>query len=511
MKFPKLDISSWILIGLSIGLLVYTGMRASMLSMTHDESSTYLNYINQALWECFYLPVCWGTANLHLINTLLMQITVGLFGADEFFVRMPNLIGHLIYLISSGLLVRSISSNHWLRIACFLLLNTNPYLLEFFSLGRGYGLACAFMMMSLYYLYKFLTNKQANALIWCYIGAILAILSNFTFLNYWAALTAVIGLMVIQAYLQKEFIPALSLNSPKPEGASMSAITPTRMLLISVSSAVLLLLFLYFPISYLRQLGEFEYGSNTLAETYTRLLNDSIQTEGYFGKNTLPTFRIIGLAFALPALLTGLIAGRKKETALQQYLFSSSVLVLIFFLAIITQRYLLGTKYLVDRKAVIFIPLMGIPVVMTLQYWGRRYTKVMTGFAIVLTGFLVLHMSRTFNLTQCQEWYYDAYTRDMLEYVSTRVKPGERVKLGGYWLFTHSSNFYIESQNLDFVGPMRYEKKVRTDRLYDYYYVEPSHGDIIHPDYVLEKRFGWVARLYRRKDVVPYDGVAQSL
>lgn len=475
--------------------------------MTHDESSTYLNYIDQPLWECFYLAKCWGTANLHLINTLLMQLTVGLFGTDEFFVRLPNLMGHVVYLVYSALLVRSISHNHWVRIGSFLLLNTNPYLLEFFSLGRGYGLACAFMIMSLYYLYRFWDDRQLKSLIWCYVATILAILSNFTFLNYWAALTAVVGLAVIQGWLNREILPGISVlkaDSYQPSPHAMAAVIG--------GSALLLFAMLYYPISFLRKLGEFEYGSNTLAETYHRLLNDSIQTQGYFGPDTLPVFKVMGIVFVLAALVYGLSLVRKKETASQQYLFSSCLLVLVFFLAIITQRYLLGTKYLVDRKAVIFIPLLGIPFVVALHHWATtRYQKVFTGFAIALTAFLILHMTRTFNLHRCQEWYYDVHTREVLEYVSSRVKPGEKVKLGEYWLFTHSSNFYIRTQELDFVEPIKYEKKVRTDRLYDYYYVEPSHGKVIHPDYVLEKKFGWVAVLYRRKDVVPYDGQAMEL
>lgn len=470
-------------------------MRASFLSMTHDESSTFLNYINQSLWECFYLPVCWGTANLHMLNTLLMQFTVGLWGTEEFVVRLPNLLGHTIYLIYSLLLLHRINSNHWVRICGFLLLNANPYFLEFFSLGRGYGLACAFMMMSCYYLYRYVQDDTPKALIWSYVTAILAVLSNFTFLNYWAALTAVLGIgWLLGKGNRKE-----SANLKSPE-----------IWVIGVS-ALLLGAMLYYPISFLQALGEFEYGVKSLQETYYFLLNDSIQHQGYFGKATLPVFGGIGLAILLPSIATGLSYWNQLTTAWQRYFFGFCLLVLIFFLALITQRYLLGTNYLVNRKAVIFIPLLGIPVTMALQSWSERSHKLFSGFAIVLSLFILLHASRTYNLQQCREWYYDQYTRDMLSYMSGVVEDGHTAKLGAYWLFSHSSNFYIQTQDLDFVTPIIYEKELRTDRFYEYYYIQAEQADQIHPDYEVEKHFGKIGILYRRKDVKAYSGMEKDL
>ena len=186
--------ASGILLLISLGLLIYTTLRAVHVSMTHDESSTFFNYLHRNVWASFFSPEYWGTANLHITNTLLMQVTVGLFGTKEIFVRMPNLIAHVIYLFFSARLVMRVNSNIWIALAGFIILNTNPYFLDFFSLGRGYGLAAAFSMMSFYYLYQYLHERSFAALIGCFMGAFLAVISNFTYLNFYAALLAFVGL-----------------------------------------------------------------------------------------------------------------------------------------------------------------------------------------------------------------------------------------------------------------------------------------------------------------------------
>ena len=143
----KLSKPDLLLVLIAVGLLIYTGLRAAIISMTHDESSTYLNYINQPLLECFYSEVCWGTANLHLVNTFFMQISVKLFGPHPFFVRLPNVLAHAIYLFFSFKLVRNLTDKWGLMVAGFLIINAHPYLLDFFSLGRGYGMACGFIFL----------------------------------------------------------------------------------------------------------------------------------------------------------------------------------------------------------------------------------------------------------------------------------------------------------------------------------------------------------------------------
>ena len=113
------------------------------------------------------------------------------------------------------------------------------------------------------------------------------------------------------------------------------------------------------------------------------------------------------------------------------------------------------------------------------------------------------HLFRSADLAKSSEWYYDVYTRDMVEYVSAQVAPGDTVSLGLFWTFHPSARFYRDTRKLEMIAPFHYHKPLMTDNRYDYYYVNPNQGKELHEDYEIEKKFGWVGVLYKRKDTLP--------
>src|SRR5206468_2416472 len=84
-----------------------------------------------------------------------------------------------------------------LCITSFLILNLNPFLLDFFSLARGYGISIAMMMASLFFLYCYCQKKSdfTNALYSLVFGA-LATLAHLTLLNYFFALSAILVALI---------------------------------------------------------------------------------------------------------------------------------------------------------------------------------------------------------------------------------------------------------------------------------------------------------------------------
>ncbi|MCB0598169.1 MAG: hypothetical protein KDD28_29090, partial [Phaeodactylibacter sp.] len=130
-------------------LLAYTSYRAATLSMTHDESASYNWFRDTNIFTCFYSKDCWYNANNHLLNTWGWQQTVRLLGVSEWTVRLPNLLAHLLYLLCSLAVVRSVADRFWVGLAGFAFINFNPYLLEFFGLARGYGLVAGLSMASM--------------------------------------------------------------------------------------------------------------------------------------------------------------------------------------------------------------------------------------------------------------------------------------------------------------------------------------------------------------------------
>lgn len=117
--------------------------------ITYDEAQTYLNYVYV---DNFYN---FGIANNHPLNTFLITLSTKI-SPSVFFIRLPNLVFGFIYLYLSY----KISLQYKFSFTVFIILTFNIYLIDFFSLARGYGLSASLIMLGIYIFYY--TNNNLN-------------------------------------------------------------------------------------------------------------------------------------------------------------------------------------------------------------------------------------------------------------------------------------------------------------------------------------------------------------
>lgn len=479
----------------TVFLLTYTSLRAHLLSLTHDECGSFAIWTNYDIFSCRTNPDCWGTANLHWLYVLLMKMTVGLFGDSELAIRLPALFGYVVYLVFSLKLAKWVANTanlqtnthqHWLVLLGFVLLNFNAYLLEFHSLARGYGLAMSMMMMSLYFLARWVESGRLGPLLGTLGGAFLAVMSNFTLLVYFACLLAVITGGVVWAFLKKD--------ENKVERAKWAVGG-------GVTFVALLGWLLHNPIRILRERGEFEWGVETFWQTYKSVVHCSLYGGRYLKMFNLELFG--GLFFLLLLAATGFAIAhftkKPKDTAARFYLAAVS-LPLLATLAALAQHWILGTKFQVDRTAIMFIPLCSLAVFLFFANWmAQNNSRWAAGLAVCVGLFVVVHFGRVAQLSYTSEWGYDAETKNMLAYLNQKIPPDTKVKLGVNWLYHPASMYYIKRLDYDFTEPPVYSKNLFTDGRYDYYYVQPDDVQALDSLYVEEKRFSWVGVLLRKK------------
>ena len=101
--------------------------RARVQSITVDEADTFLAYaINPNLTHWV------ASSNNHLLNSMLMRLSVTLFGVSELAVRAPALSGAAIYLWAAWRLARNVSREsavlEWALVACMAF---NPFVMDF--------------------------------------------------------------------------------------------------------------------------------------------------------------------------------------------------------------------------------------------------------------------------------------------------------------------------------------------------------------------------------------------
>jgi hypothetical protein len=183
MAFPV------ILLGFSLFFLIYEILRAVQVDITYDEATTYLNYLTGDPLHVLNFV----STNNHFLNTLLARIFCFVGGNAEWVLRLPSLLGYVLYLVFSFLIVNKLS-NKIIATAGFLLLNVNPYVMDFFGLCRGYGLSLGLLMAALFFYVSFLEHisgqKQEGYrnLSWSLGLAACSVLANLALLNVYAVL-----------------------------------------------------------------------------------------------------------------------------------------------------------------------------------------------------------------------------------------------------------------------------------------------------------------------------------
>jgi len=478
-----------ILFILALGLIIYSSSRATLLSLTCDEASTYFSHVPNSIWSCFFSESCWVDANNHLLNTFLMQVSIGAFGISELTLRLPNLFGHLIYLIFSILLVRRYSNNLWIGIAGFCLLNLNPFLLEFFSLARGYGLGVGWMMVSIYFLFRWVESRELNLGMYCYVGAFLAVLSNFIFLNYWASATAVFIFFI----LEKQFF-----GENEKQGSSF-----LKSIGLPVLSSIALFFLIKNPIQFLQSKGEFVYGAESLVESFVGMVRVSVMSQGYFNPNTTTVFVIISLCLLSFSLFFGVsYFFKKRKNSFSKIHFAGVGLLSLMMLAMVVQYYLLDVKYLMGRKSTMLFPFFGLGVYLFLEFSFREKSKNWTiGFALLISVFSFNHFYRTFDLKETVEWNYDAYTKDMIQYLDENEEQDQKINLGVFWIYEPASEFYKKYFSIMKIGKVERLTKVNFDEIdvFDFIYIRKDQMDLVQDKYILEKEFGSAGALFKKK------------
>jgi len=200
-KNSKTKLISWTLF---LGLLVYAILRAWIVEPIHDEVATYFHYIEtgeirggRSLMD----------ANNHLFNSWLGNLSYRWFGEHFFLFRLPAVACFCLYFWSSRKLTRNLNLGLWGEF-CFVALNTIPWIFDYFSYTRGYGLAIGFFMAALLQLSLWLKEKHTGHLILLLGFLYLAVLSNLTYLITSLIILAYIVFMTL-LYVKKMSVKAL--------------------------------------------------------------------------------------------------------------------------------------------------------------------------------------------------------------------------------------------------------------------------------------------------------------
>lgn len=405
---------------ISVSLLIYAVIRAYTLSFTHDESLSFMT----AEGGMAQL----NSANNHKLNTLLMSFSKTLFGISEFSLRLPNVLSLLLYLFGCFLIFKR-SKKNWLILFGFSIMTLHPFLIEFFSLARGYGLSLAFMLMSIYFLFESgkenpTTLKHLKHSVLALFFGVLALYANLSMVNYLISLQ--ITLMIKYWVTRKKHFKSIRYDI-RFFGIIASSLIP-----------------LFFEIKHLlklQELNQLYFGASSVTQGIDSLLNRSI--------SPIMNSEFIVLTIELIALMC-LIMGIVlviKDKKIKSPLFLILALISLLFTGLFLEHYIFGAKFPIERTALFYIPLFGVFIYYLFLHLTTLYNFKKKYFAIVpvfISTLLVINFLSEANITHTKIWRYDSHTKEVMKIIKEHTDGKQQKKsISSHWLFEPTINFYI--------------------------------------------------------------------
>jgi hypothetical protein len=404
------------------------------------------------------------TPNNQWLNTLLMRVSQFIFDESEFALRSPNVASFGIY-GAALLAVLSRLRHPTAKVAGFVLLAINPFLLEFFGLARGYGLSLAFSMAAI--ACTFWRKRSASArrelarmALTGAFGA-LAFYANFSALNLVLALLGVemidLGVLFYHQHTHK---------LPRP--ARRAAIG-----IVCASGASLLPGILY--LRHLQHIGQLYYGghSGLVTDVVGSLLRSSscgLKCQPSWlapAEVTVVVVAALGIAWTTYRL----VGGNRWQNITR-----ATVIFAIAVLATVLESSLLGTLYPIDRTALVYVVVFAVFVAFVIDDVMTTISRARVVLGVAVACFAVLttvNLVRDANLTRTTIWAYDASSHEVIDalirYEQRHGRPPSPWKLISGFPRDEALNYYRRRFQIRWLQPVGREPAATPDG--NFYYV----------------------------------------
>lgn len=455
-----------------IGIILFTlvTIESATVPLTHDEGNTIFCSTTSVFDIISYKdPV----PNNHILNTLFIKFNQSIFGDRLFTNRLHNVLFFIPYFLFSILLSRLLFKDFWPRITLVIMLSTNVYLLDFFSVTRGYGMSLAFEMMSLYYLHKRINSKNTNYSYWAVLWAALGVYANFTLLNYYMPLLLILSVHSIYYHSREKPWKALKEIS----------------IIIVISLA--LAMSIYVPISRIMSTNQLTYwGMDGFYEnTVTSLVTSLRSGVEYFNLSneslSLGIFTLIVLLSAIGFLLWL----RPKRS--RSFIITYTTLAIVIFYNM-TTFWILDVPYLTGRTALLFVPLVCIALSTSIHEIYNNYKSLGIFLCLFMISIFTQHYIRASDTTTNSEWYYDRDSYHVLNDLQDIIHT-ESLKtpviLNCHWLFFPSMDYHIPRDYTSDIKLAPYGLKIAQDTSSVFYFTQSSELEHLKEGFEIVKSY----------------------
>ncbi len=406
------------------------------------------------------------SANNHLLNSMLVKLFYFCLGEGLFTARLVNVVFFLVYgfySIKWSVTFHSLS----VQLLVLLALLLNPFLLDFFSLARGYGVCLALLLGAAYHLKVFWENLAYKQLIFCLLFSTLSAYANFSSIHFTALAFGLSAFAIV--------------SKPCKNRALQLGIWA---FLLATCVALL-----YLPISKLLEQGRLFYGGEA------GIINDTFLSLAAYWQGTpfsqnlawpLLWFCFISYFILFVIFFWHLASGANA--------FKINVVAHVAFLgcvfSILAQQYILDTRWLIDRTALFLYPLFILSWCTLFNAVLNQKTHLRKYVAYTLAGGVFLNFALNANFYKTLEWQQDAQSEAVVAYLQKHAKKGGEINLDCSWPIESSLPFYTYHAKYDkvnYVGLAYHRDSVKVVATHYLFYNQPIKNVRYYPETVQPK------------------------
>jgi hypothetical protein len=381
-------------------------------------------------------------SNNHALNSILMKFCYFFFGSSELSLRLPNLIAGSLFIIYSLRISKLFGSSFIL--GSLIVLLGNHHLIDFFSIARGYGLALAFQLISIFHIIKYHQNHKLQDFILFGLALVFSCLSNLSFVAYATGALFFSGLIQIFS-IEKKFLELFR-----------------YLTLLTLLWAVC-----FIPIYKMQQINMLNFGgdigfyNDTILSLVQRAINHIRPWD-----TMIILSKLIGILSICITILISFFSVLKvinlTHNKLHFNLAFFNLLLIGLAVGHIALFHAFDIMYTKERFALYFYPIFVIQLILLFKYISQTRFKKM---GEVLEGFLLLIIislsAGAFNISHTNEWKYDCKSEVVFEVIKS-----SNDKINVDWHFQPSIEFYKK------VNSSSFELLSNPNELgSDYYYV----------------------------------------
>lgn len=370
------------LVSVGAALLVYIIVRILNVSLSCDENGSYFMFASKG--AIFPQTYDLFSANNHSLNTAMMIACERIFGTNQFAIRFPNLIGAVLYIFSTAMMCRRMRSPV-IGMLTFLVLNTNPYMIQYFCVARGYGIAAGFMSLAFWQLWLYFDEHyRFRHLAVAVVAGTLAIFANYSYLHLFLPVAGFAGL--------------IALWQPGKQNVGKAArILPAAFIAFFVLGSLAVIV----PIGQqIKDAGGFwptgitTFWSGAVASVVQCMLYDVTHDETIVQRIVI----VIGALYVVASLAVVVWSiVRWKEGVRKLFPFFVFAVLTLSGLSVMMQFWLMDTEIVVQRMCLFMVWPLMLLIGLAADLPGRVYWAVAGPFA-VLTFVLTWHFFRTASI-----------------------------------------------------------------------------------------------------------------